>query len=40
LRIELRAAVLMKTCQNRKKRAAPVVPQRAVKPILYPPTLK
>ncbi|KAJ7827203.1 hypothetical protein B0H13DRAFT_2373968 [Mycena leptocephala] len=28
-RRELRAAVLMKTCQNRKKQAAPVVPQRA-----------
>jgi hypothetical protein len=30
LRIELRAAVLVKTYQNRKKRTAPVVPQRAV----------
>jgi hypothetical protein len=32
LRIELRAAVLVKTCQNRKKQTAPVVPQRAVSP--------
>jgi hypothetical protein len=34
LRIELRVAVLVKTCENRKKKkkqTAPVVPQRAVR---------